>query len=818
VVHPQTQQHGLSLPAAGSASERTDYIMTDHQSHSPLTARLARLRVALRGRLLLEGLAWALLAMAGLIVVTFAFDYTLRLDRPLRATILALCAVGVLGVLLRRLILPQASALRANDLAMLVERRYRQLGDRLISALQLADRREALAAGMSGAMIDRVISEAESQANEIKLNDIVDKRRLAKVWGAVLVLAVLLGGVAMARGDLAGLWYRRNILLQNIDWPQETYLRVFAIGPDGELVRLLDVDADGTITHQQEKVDVLRGRDLHIIIETTAASEAPDSVMLHAWYPSEGDTEEQLPRLGAEAAAEFRALREPPLAGERTYYHKTFLAVSEAFRFHITGGDDRRDARVPHEVRLLAPPALRDLRFTVAAPPYMRQANTTRFDGGRGVLSLHLGSTVTLQSRASKDIVRAEIHIDGEPRGEISISDDADGRPRRLRGQFQVTGENRSRTQKLRIVLEDVDGYGNDRGQQYLLQIVPDREPEASIAARGVRTVVAPTAYIPLVATAQDAIGLEGVQVRYRLSRAQAMGEGEEASVRAVTSPPEDLETAIVPTEGDPTQARGERVLDIRPLKLAVGSEVVVTAVATDLLPVEYGGPNVTTSRQVVFSVISRDELMGQLVAKQKEVRMEFFQAAGQHQLALGRAETLLEELKDAVPDDLARQAGDASARQQMVAVETLKAADTLEGVATELEFNRLGKTEDYEGIRSEIVLPLRQLLRMMKDVQSRLDAVAGLNEAASLQAGVSEIVDMQKRIAEEMEAILKRMRKLENRVELARRLESMLRMSVELKETISEEKKKGVVDIFDPLAPAEDKPQDETPNADETP
>lgn len=777
--------------------------MTEHNAQARLLAKLRGLRLALRGRLFAEGLARVLMALAGLVVVTFAFDYTLRLDRPLRLLILAICGAGVLAVVLRRLVMPQVVAMGTRDLAMLVERRYRQLGDRLISALQLADRQQAVAVGMSSAMIDRVMSEAETQAGELKFNALVDKRRLWKAWGIVLALAVVLGGVAAARGDLAGLWYRRNILMENVDWPQETYLRVFAIGPDGRLVRLLDVDADGTITHQQAYVDVLRGSDLEIFIETTAASEAPDMVMLHAWYPSEGDTEEKLPRLGDDAAQPFRALRTPPAEGQRHYYRKTFPAVSEAFRFYVTGGDDRRDARTPHELRLLAPPALRDLSFTVAAPAYMRQAQTSRFDGDRGMIRLHLGSTVTLQARSTKDLAWADLMLGDNAIGEIAIVPDTDNMPRAVQGVFQVTGENKARTERLRIVLRDTDGYTNATGQQYPLEVIPDRPPEVSVASRGVRTVVAPTVYIPLVATARDDIGIEGVQLRYRLSRAETIGEGEDATIRAVPGEPVDLETPLPPDADDLANLSGERVLDIRPMKLPVGSEIVVVATARDLLPAEYDGPNTTDSRQLVFTIISRDELMGQLVAKQKEVRMEFFQASAQHQLALGRSETLLAELAGGVPADLARQAGDARNKQHMVAIETLKAADTLDAVATELEFNRLGKADDWESIRTTIVLPLRQMLRMMDDVQTQLDTVIETQDPEAIEADMAEIVLTQQRIAEQMAALLKRMQKLENRVELIRRLEGMMKLSRKLKDAIDDETEGATDSIFEPKTPA---------------
>ncbi|MBS3820684.1 MAG: hypothetical protein KGY81_02860 [Phycisphaerae bacterium] len=787
--------------------------MTSTNAQSQRMAKLRGLRLALRGRLAAEGLAWVLAALAGLVVVTFAFDYALRLDRPLRAIIVASCLAGVLVVLVRRLIAPQCVAMTAESLAMLIESRYRHLGDRFISALQLADRGRAVAAGMSGAMIDRVAAEAGQQIGSIKFNAVVDRRRLARAWGLALAMLVLVGGFTAARGDLMNLWLQRNVLFRNIDWPQKTYLRVFVIDHHGKLQPLLDVAGDGTITHAASAVEVLRGNDLEVVVETTAGSEAPDIVTLHAWYPSEGDTEQQLNRLTPQAAQRFASLRPVPAAGERHYYHKKFLAVSEAFRFHVTGGDDRRDAREPHQVRLLDPPALRDLRFTVDAPPYMRRAGSTVLDGGRGILAVHLGSTITVQARTSKDLADAWILVDETERGEINIDTAPDtGAPRLLQGRFLLRGTNTARTEALQILLRDTDGYTNRRGQRYILQIIPDREPEVSIVARGVRNVVAPTAMLPIQATARDDIALRDIRVTYSLAKAEAVGEGESASVRRVQTEPVDVETPIGPADGTPTDASGERILDIQPLKLAPGSEVIVTGIATDLLPPEYDGPNVVRSRHMVFTVISRDELMGQLVAKQKEVRMEFFQAAGQHQLSLGRSEALLDALAGGVPANAAVQIGDAMAKEQSVVAETLRAADALDDVATELELNRLGKAEDVEGIRSQLVLPLRQLLRMMNGVVASLEGAAGTDAASPLRETLTSVVARQTTIAQQMELILKRMQKLENRVELARRLEGLLNMSIELQSTLKVRAEEGTAELFEPAGDDDDDDNDTTP------
>ena len=67
-----------------------------------LLDKLASLRRALRVRLLGEGTAWLLVALAAGAAGTFAFDYALRLDRPLRISLLAIWGLVVVWTLWRK--------------------------------------------------------------------------------------------------------------------------------------------------------------------------------------------------------------------------------------------------------------------------------------------------------------------------------------------------------------------------------------------------------------------------------------------------------------------------------------------------------------------------------------------------------------------------------------------------------------------------------------------------------------------------------------------------------------------------------------------
>ncbi|MGD0896302.1 MAG: hypothetical protein ABR915_00615, partial [Thermoguttaceae bacterium] len=141
-----------------AASQSDEHDLIDRRTRG----KLRRLRAALGRRLLADGLAWLLLAVAGAVGVSLCLDYGLhRLTLShatvgQRALIVALCLAGVGWVAARRLLRPLRLAWGEEDLALVVERRHPELSDRLISSLQFGTAPEAARRGVSAAMIARV--------------------------------------------------------------------------------------------------------------------------------------------------------------------------------------------------------------------------------------------------------------------------------------------------------------------------------------------------------------------------------------------------------------------------------------------------------------------------------------------------------------------------------------------------------------------------------------------------------------------------------------------------------------------------------------
>src|SRR5262245_29095287 len=233
------------------------------RDHERIRSPLAKLRkfiasyVSLEGAILV-GLFLALWFWIGLVLDYGAFklfllDWVQWLPKWFRASVLgtvvlALLVLVVLTVLVRLLVHFTDAAL-----ALVLERRFPdKLGDRLITAVELADPKQVEAIGYSPALVRETIREAASRVDEVPVKEVFDWRRLVMrgLVFAALTLGLFLvvgGSFCVARGingegspmtgyseltDVSRIWFDRNILLRNTIWPRRAHLELVGFSKD----------------------------------------------------------------------------------------------------------------------------------------------------------------------------------------------------------------------------------------------------------------------------------------------------------------------------------------------------------------------------------------------------------------------------------------------------------------------------------------------------------------------------------------------------------------------------------------------------------
>lgn len=722
-------------------------------------ARLTRLRRLLRVRLAGEGLAWVVVAAVAAALALFVVDYALRLDRPLRAVTLTLAVAALVAVVFRRLVRPLSVPLTPLDLALLIERRHPALADRLATALQWSSRPPG---GASPALLARVAQQASRMARRINFRGVVDFRRLAPVGALAVGALALLAALGLWRGDLLEIALKRNVLLADVPWPQATYLRVVG-GPDFQVVR---------------------GEDLTVVVEVAPRSRrTPDAVVVHATYPSVGLTRD-------------RVERDP--AHPRRFV-KTFRTVAEPFEFRVTGGDDR--TAPPHRVSLIDPPALREVLFTVRPPAYAGRP-PSRFDGSAGVIPAPLGAVVEIVGEANKDLTAAELLLDAEPAGVLTVQDmpTRDGRaPRRVVGRFRVEGDNRPQTHTLAFALEDRAGHRSPRGAGLLLRVLPDRPPEVRVETADVGRTVTPQATVPLRTRAEDDCGVAAVRIEFEPEPTRAATQPARTHSEDVPLPPEPAREMRIAHE-----------LDLRPGGLQPGSTVRIRPVATDSMPARLGGPNEAIGNTIRLRVVSPDELADALLRRQQEIRLEFLQAVGLQETARAKAADAAGQFQAGKTDAARALAESAASVQGSVRGEVFKAADGLADILAQIAANRLDAADTQERLAAVQGL-LAPLPDRMEDVADRLTDAASAESAAA--AGIAaRAAAEQARLRGQMERALTVMERELKRQDIINRLKLIARMWDELTEETrrlhEEQIQEAIEGVLQPPSGGADEPE----------
>jgi len=232
------------------------------ESQRRVSHPLQRLRGTIRFYVTAEGLALlglyvALWFWVGLLLdygffTLFGVDWVQTMPRGLRMALLTGLLVGLVVLVTFKVLLRQMREFRDNALALVLERRFpKELGDRLITAVEMADPRLSERYGYSQSMIDHTIRDAADRVDRLPVGDAFNWRRLRRYASAVAVLIVGVyvpvgaaycisarrgvGDFAVRFHNVATMWFERNILLRDTIWPRRAHLELVNFPESGEL-------------------------------------------------------------------------------------------------------------------------------------------------------------------------------------------------------------------------------------------------------------------------------------------------------------------------------------------------------------------------------------------------------------------------------------------------------------------------------------------------------------------------------------------------------------------------------------------------------
>jgi hypothetical protein len=642
-----------------------------------IRAPLARLRLGCRLHLAIDGLYRAGFLVAAALLFQLVLDRWLRLTLDQRAALTSALAVLLLWITGRLLFLPLVQPLPDRLLAALVDRAHPELCGRLSTTVQLAAG-PPWPGGTSPALAREVIERTCELSADLSFLAVLNHRRAARRAAEILGLFLLAVVAAGLSPKLTGTWFARNWLLQDVAWPQQTY-----IWPDG-------FDADG-------RRRLARGDSVEITARVRG--ELPDSAELHWSTPS-----------GNEGTAAMT------IVGD-TYLAASIGQLSEDVHFRIVGGDERtRDFHIeaverPRIVGTLAritPPAYTGLDEFVVEH--------------QTVLEVLRGATLDIVAQLNKPVRLARFV--GADAGDVpadvtwngAASSPADGPPEvRLRWTEPHSGT-------YRFELVDNDGLSSRDPVHYTLKVAPDRPPTIRLQMPGVGELITPRAEMPVELQAADTYGLGSA----RLLVQPGVQAERVLPISSLTSGAHNLATTVMV----PAASVGG---------VAPGDTLRLWAEAADLDP---AGPNIAATPSTTLRVVSLDEFRMALARRELTLRQEFDRLrSAQRTLRDMLGRTLAEVPAGQAPPDAANQQLAALARtQSQQAGQCATVGRSFAQILAEMQTCGAAGPADERRIIDGVTVPLDRLAR--ETMPAAADALTALREHAgdaARQAALAE-------------------------------------------------------------------------------
>jgi hypothetical protein len=447
---------------------------------------LQRLRVRIRSYVWAEGLAAAVVVLGAAFWISLAFDWLFEPPWQFRALMLVATAAALVYVLHRLIVRRAFRNLDDADLAVVLERRFRDYRDSLLTTVELSEHMQHTQ-GFNTEMLRHTNEEAAQRSAAVELGDVF---RLTPLLRSLLMAAALVVSVvvfAVACPEAFATWTQRVVLLNStLLWPRANHVRV------------QDFPADRIRK-------VAKGSDFEVtaVADLTGRFTLPQYVQVR--YHTEEGTHgrDNMSTVGA-AGAHDREQK----------YSYVFKGVMSSVDFDVFGGDDRDRG---YRIEVVENPTTSQVELACVYPEYTgRPANTVP---ASAVVQLPQGTKVTIHCEANKDLEEVPVTIVKEDKAtaldDIKLPTDGDRR------HFSLTLPELMEDTTLLFELHDTDGIRSREPVRLVLAARADDVPVVALRLRGISNAITPQARLPVVGDVHDDYGLTRLWFEYQLEKAK---------------------------------------------------------------------------------------------------------------------------------------------------------------------------------------------------------------------------------------------------------------------------------------------------------
>ena len=621
---------------------------------------LGTLRRKIRWYVFLEGMALLICAIAGVFWFSLGIDYlyflvsSLELPRWFRLLFDVLATGLFAGVFLVWVAFRLGRHLKLRALALALERRFPQLNDRLITAVEFSEQPQAAHTALGTAMLDRTVSDVSQLAPELPVRDVLARSPLRRAAISATVLVAFIAAFAGLNSEALARWQRAWIGLAEEYWDRQTVLEARVLVSPGDRIREFQDESGQPTSGRPGTYRHPRGGDLTVLIEVPD-TKRPDGT---EWVvPSDIQVSFQD---ASGASGSSRIAR----TGDRQFLFSR-AGLLEDMELWIRGNDFA--SRQPYRIRVVDPPQIDRIVMQCVFPEYtgwnqIPERDTQVVQGTQ--ISLPMETRFTMQAASSKPLVSVRVEFgryvlqasrqDGTYSGSLlRTSAEAGGDAERITIAPEVAagflpGDGRQiqvpfllqqvdpeaeavatgplpdpsepfvlpADSQIRLYLEDEDDIISADPSRVTVNGIPDADPVIDAEFRGIGEAITRKAVIPVRGVIRDDYGVVQARFEFRVD------DEEDWRPRPFRKPPATSTREFRLQRSDEQEYETFEVL---PLELNIGQKLTLTVYATD--GDDLNGPHIARTKPVpayTFRIVSNEELLSLLYSRELNLRRRF--------------------------------------------------------------------------------------------------------------------------------------------------------------------------------------------------
>jgi hypothetical protein len=479
--------------------------------------KLQRLKRTLRIYAVLDGTITTFLAVIVLFWFDLGLDRFFELPQLFRGFTLVLLLAGLGYFVWIQIIRRCWANIRNEQLAAVFEHFTPPLNESLITAVELGSVTQNKDE-FNPVLFQKTVTEAAEILQNIPVRKFF---RLGRIVGRLILLFVLTGVVTVFFAtftETVEIWFSRNILLSNRDFPRRSQLVVEGFD------------------EQNGRIRIGRGDSFTLTVRAnTAMPLVPEIIRL---------------RLGSRESG-YRAVvmdqfQTETLRGtDWRFFSHTFTELLETLPIQVRGADTTINGLF---IEVVPPPILTEMKLQQKFPEYLERNDRTVSVSGQ--MSIPDGTDVTVTGTSSKPLVKAETVLDrGEPvlLRQNPVTTPFDSLSFSLQKIRQDT--------LLEFQLEDIDFLRNRQPIRIRFGIIKDQPPTVTARLDGIGTAVTPNAVLPSSGEITDDNGLAAAAYRFEIERGnQNDGQNNDSESASPESQPSENQPFGNQNEESPTK------------------------------------------------------------------------------------------------------------------------------------------------------------------------------------------------------------------------------------------------------------------------